>query len=61
MVSVDGSPWVVCGDDLLHWTPGGYTERRAAASLKDAVVLTPRATVAVLAAGYQPVLHVSAG
>ena len=61
MVSVDGSPWLVRGEDLLRWTPGGYTERRALSSLKDAVVLTPRATVAVLAAGYQPVLHITAG
>ena len=60
MVSVDGSPWLVHRGDLLHWTPGGYTDRRAASSLKDAVVVTPRATVAVLAAGYEPVLHVTA-
>lgn len=60
VVSLDGSPWLVRGGELLRWTPGGYTDRRAASPLKDVVVLTPRATVAVLAAGYEPVLHVTA-
>ena len=61
MVSVDGAPWLVHGGSLLRWTPGGYTERLPASSLDAAVVITPRATVAVLAAGYRPLLDVTAG
>ena len=59
MVSVDGAPWLVHGGELLAWTPGGYADRRLATG--SVTVITPRATVAVLAAGYRPVLHPSAG
>ena len=57
MVALDGESWLVHGDELLRWTPGGYRERRAASSAADVTVITPRATVSVLAAGYRPVLH----
>ena len=60
MVSLDGSPWLVHHGDLLRWTPGGYQQRRPAAAAGDVEVVTPRATVAVLAAGYAPVLHPTA-
>lgn len=46
---------------LLRWTPSGYTERHAAAHAGGARVLTPPAIVAVLAAGYRPAWHPSAG
>jgi hypothetical protein len=57
MVELDGAPWLVQGDELLAWTPGGYRERTTRARIGDVTVLTPRATVDVIAAGYQPVLH----
>jgi hypothetical protein len=41
----------------LTWTHGGYRERRPRPDGARVSVLTPRATVAVLGAGYQPVLH----
>lgn len=53
-------PYLIDGERLLHWTPAGYgvaLPRRAQGSLS---VLTPRAMVAVLSAGYQPMLHPSA-
>jgi len=52
-------PALINNGRLLYWSPGGYntgpkiSDRRAA-------VLTPRPTVAVLAAGYRPVVHGSA-
>lgn len=61
MVEVDGAPWLVFGGGLLAWTPGGYRDRRASGPGTAVTVITPRATVAVLAAGYRPVLHPSAG
>ena len=61
MVEIDGSPWLVLGGDLLAWTPGGYRQRRPGPAAGSVTVITPRATVAVLAAGYRPVLHPSAG
>lgn len=54
--AVDDGPVLVLGDRLLPWTPGGYGPpvRRPAGGR--AVVLTPPASVAVLRAGYEPVL-----
>jgi hypothetical protein len=60
MVSVDGAPFLVHGGGLLAWTPGGYRDTRGAEATTPVTVITPRATVAVLAAGYRPVLHPSA-
>ncbi len=51
--------FLVWGGTLLAWTPGGY--RCSGPPAEDTVaVITPRATVAVLAAGYRPVVHPSA-
>jgi hypothetical protein len=60
MVSVDGAPFLVYGGGLLAWTPGGYGEPWSAAVPASVTVITPRATVAVLTAGYRPVIHPSA-
>ena len=61
MVSVGGAPWLVRGGELLAWTPGGYRDSFSADPATPVTVITPRATVAVLAAGYRPVIHPSAG
>jgi hypothetical protein len=60
MVDIGGAPWLVHDGRLLAWTPGGYRQRAVEAPGDLATVITPRATVAVLAAGYRPVLHPSA-
>ena len=60
MVEVSGQPWLVYEGGLLAWTPGGYRDR-VPADAGSVTVITPRATVAVLAAGYRPVVHPSAG
>jgi len=60
MVDLGGTPWLVHGGRLLAWTPGGYLERPAEVPAGPVTVITPQATVAVLAAGYQPVVHPSA-
>ena len=49
------------GGGLLAWTPGGYRDRRAPGPGTTVSVITPRAPVAELAAGYRPVLHPTAG
>ena len=61
MVEVDGAPRLVFCGGLLAWTPGGYRDRQPAGPASTVTVITPRATVATLAAGYRPVLHPSAG
>jgi hypothetical protein len=57
-----GAPWLVLGDELLRWTPGGYAERvpRTAERVE---VVTPALLVDVLRRGWTgslPFLHPSA-
>jgi hypothetical protein len=61
----DGEPWLVLGDELLHWTPGGYDRRRprpaTAAALEP---VTPPSLIDLLRTGWSgavPLLHPSAG
>jgi hypothetical protein len=60
MVDLGGAPFLLHGGGLLAWTPGGYRVRLAGAPAGEVTVITPRATVAVLAAGYRPVIYLSA-
>lgn len=63
MVLCDSEPWLVRGEELLRWTPAGYSERIALPARGTAVVITPPALLAVLAAGWdsdQPLVHPSA-
>ena len=56
-----GEPWLVLGNDLLRWTPAGYTERVVAEGHVETI--TPRTLIEVLRATWQPVvplLHPSA-
>jgi hypothetical protein len=59
----DRAPWLVVGDALLRWSPGGYVERRTRRR-EAATLITPPSLVAVLRHGWQPavpLLHPSAG
>ena len=63
MADLDGVPHLVLGGRLLRWTPGGYAAAPGAPGVTTSgpvTVITPRATVAVLAVGYRPVLHETA-
>lgn len=51
---------LVLGDRLLPWRPSGYAPPRPPPSAAQALVLTPRPTVAVLRAGYAASAHPSA-
>lgn len=55
-----GALFLVLGDRLLPWHPGGYGRSLRRPADQIVTVLTPRPTVAVLTAGYRPVLHPSA-
>ena len=62
-VKVEGwgeQSFLVWGDSLLVWSPRGYEERRPRSKAKDVMILTPPSTVAVIKAGYSPVVHASA-
>jgi hypothetical protein len=60
MIERSDRPWLVLGPDLLARTHAGYHENVVRDAIEEVTVLTPRATVATITAGYQPVLHPSA-
>jgi hypothetical protein len=53
--------YLVWGDGLLAWTPGGYGEQRRRPGGEEVKVLTPPSTVRAIRAGYVPETHPSAG
>jgi len=53
--------YLVWGDRLLAWSPGGYGERRPRPKGQAVTVLTPKSTVGTIRAGYVPEIHFSAG
>ena len=64
-VFVAVAPWgeqayLVRGDRLLAWSPGGYGERRRRPKGEEVKVLTPPSTVGAIRAGYVPEIHPSA-
>jgi hypothetical protein len=52
--------YLVWGDQLLTWSPGGYGERRPRPKTAEVLILTPRSAVGALRAGYVPEVHPSA-
>jgi hypothetical protein len=59
-----GAPWLVLGGSLLRWTPAGYDRRRPRPVRRQAQSITPPSLVAVLRAGWDPLVplvHPSAG
>lgn len=59
MVRHDGEIALVSGGRLLPWSFEGYGSPRAAAADATVELLTPPSIVAVLAAGYGPMIHPS--
>jgi hypothetical protein len=60
LIDIGGTPFLVWGDRLLKWSPGGYLRGRNRPPADRVTVLTPRSIVRALAAGYVPALHPSA-
>ncbi len=61
-VALDGESWLLLESQLLAWSDGGYCERKPLERAPPEVdVLTPASIVAILAHGYIPFLHPSAG
>ena len=55
----DDEFWLANDGGLHRWTPAGYTDRIDQFD-GPAAVLTPRATVGAIRAGYRPLVHLSA-
>ncbi|HEX5158555.1 MAG TPA: hypothetical protein VFW17_15185 [Ktedonobacterales bacterium] len=56
----EGEPWLLWQSALHHWTPGGYDRHIPRPADGDVAILTPRAMVRTIAAGYVPAVHPSA-
>ncbi len=56
----DGEAWLLWQAALHRWTGGGYDQRIPPPEHGAITVLTPRATVRTIAAGYAPSVHPSA-
>ncbi|MFO0844087.1 MAG: hypothetical protein U0797_17085 [Gemmataceae bacterium] len=54
------TPYLVWGDELLVWTPGGYAGRIDRPADVAVEVLTPASTVRTIRAGYVPGVHPTA-
>ena len=50
------APHLVLGSELLSWTASGYTDRRPRGTSGQALLITPPSLVAVLRAGWQPLV-----
>ena len=61
MIALDNAAFAVRGEKLLRWSPSGYDDSRVRPRAGEAEVLTPPSIVAVLAKGYSPMWHPSAG
>ncbi|HEY1616155.1 MAG TPA: hypothetical protein VGG25_00975 [Streptosporangiaceae bacterium] len=60
MIALDGTAGLLAGGRLLPWSFNGYAAPVSLPPRATVELLTPPAIVAVLAAGYQPMLHPSA-
>jgi hypothetical protein len=60
-IAIDGEAFAIREDQLLRWRPAGYAGTQARPRGIDVDVLTPPSIVTVLAAGYMPLWHGSAG
>ncbi len=61
MFAREGAAFAVRGDAILRWSPSGYTERTVRPLSAVVDMLTPPSIVNVLASGYAPLWHSSAG
>jgi hypothetical protein len=55
----DGAPRLVLGSELLGWSPAGYTDRAPRPAGGDVVVVTPPSLLAILRAGWEPLVPLS--
>lgn len=60
-ITLDGRAWLIWDSKLFGWSAEAYGKSRPRQVRGEVEVLTPRSTVAVLAAGYRAAVHPSAG
>lgn len=60
LVEPGSPPYLVCGDRLLEWTPGGYRAERRREGIGIVQVLTPESSVRAIQSGFSPGIHPTA-
>ena len=60
MIQIGAQPYLVMSNGIYPYTPNGYQAKLTRPTTGSVTVLTPAPSVAVLAAGYAPVIHESA-
>lgn len=58
-VQIDGCSYLVSGDGLFLWSPGGYVEKRRRPQDLTVTILTPEPIVRCIRQGYRPEIHPS--
>lgn len=61
MIAIGGEAFAVRSNELIPWTPSGYAAAKPRLDDIEVDVLTPPSILAVLARGYAPIWHPSAG
>lgn len=61
MISLDNEAFALKGGHMLKWDPASYSQRVARPRRGEVDVLTPPSILSVLARGYAPLWHPSAG
>lgn len=61
MIAFGDRACAVKGRQLLDWTPAGYSSALPRSGKGEVAVLTPRVIIGILARGYHPAWHESAG
>ncbi|WP_119302572.1 hypothetical protein [Dongia deserti] len=61
MIAIDGAAYAVRGQRLLRWSFDGYTEALPRSAVRQADLITPPLFLIILARGYRPRWHASAG
>jgi len=60
MILEQDRAWIVLGDELLAWSPFGYSKTRPMPAPRVVRVLTPPSMIDVIRAGYVPAVHPTA-
>jgi hypothetical protein len=61
LVKLEDDAFLVRGEALLRWSPGGYTQRRPRPRGEEVAVLTPQSTVGAILTGYASEVQDRAG
>jgi len=56
-VQIESASYLVWGEELLQWSPGGYIKKHHRRNGLSVTVLTPKPVVQCIRQGYRPAIH----